>query len=321
MNREDNKDKYLFIPDYISNSPAISNYAIGVYCALQALNSATFKKHCITPQQIYYYLFEDDKPTKYKVNFIRCGLDELIKEEIVAQIGEINKCYILDCSPLWIEFENSKYTMITFDEVRKIFHVENTNNFLLLKYFIFIISTISSKIEVWLDPVTSKRHVVGNFTIDYISQISGISERSIVEYNKILEDIGLLYINRQNDFVINDDNEIRQLSNAYGRPIDREYIDSFVLQSQKHKESYKYVKKSISAVNNNRRLAQMYVQLLKSNDKKYSEHDIKTIYDYVVSENKKYERLYEKDGYEDHLEKIRDVNIFEKYDFIKNREE
>lgn len=316
MNREDNKDKYLFIPDYISNSPAISNYAIGVYCTLQALTSPLFKKHCITPQQIYYYLFEDSNPTKYKVNFIKCGLDELIKENIISQIGEINKCCILDCSPLWIEFENSKYTMITFDEVRKIFHVENTNNFLLLKYFIFIISTISSKIEVWLDPVTSKRHVVGNFTIDYISQISGISERSIVEYNKILEDIGLLYINRQNDFVINDDNEIRQLSNAYGRPIDREYIDSFVLQNQKYRESYKYVKKSISTVNNNRRLAQMYVQLLKGNDKKYSEHDIKTIYDYVISENKKYERLYEKDGYEDYLEKVRDVNVFEKYNFI-----
>jgi len=60
----------------------------------------------------------------------------------------------------------------------------------------------------------------------------------------------------------------------------------------------------------------MYVQLLKGSDK-YSEYDIKTIYDYVVSENKKYERLYEKDGHEDYLEKIRDVNIFEKYNFIK----
>ncbi len=320
MNQEDNKDKYLFIPDYISNSPAISNYAIGVYCALQALNSSTFKRHCITPQQIYYYLFEDDKPTKYKVNFIRCGLDDLIKEEIINQIGEINKCYILDCSSLWIEFESSKYTMITFDEVRKIFHVENTNNFLLLKYFIFIISTISSKIEVWLDPYVSKKHVVGNFTIDYISQISGISERSIVEYNKILEDIGLLYINRQNDFVINDDKEIRQLSNAYGRPSDREYIDNFVLQNQKYRESYKHIKKSISTVNYNRRLAQMYVQLLKGNDKKYSEYEIKTIYDYVVSENKKYERLYEKDGYDDYLEKKRDVSVFEKYNFIRKKE-
>ena len=48
--------------------------------------------------------------------------------------------------------------------------------------------------------------------IDYLAEKAGISKRSEIEYNKILEKEKLLYIHRQNDFVIDDKNNIKSLS-------------------------------------------------------------------------------------------------------------
>ena len=64
----------------------------------------------------------------------------------------------------------------------------------------------------------------------------------------------------------------------------------------------------------------MYQQLVKRGGKKYSEQDIKEIYNYVIDENEKYERMYAKNKCEDYLEKIRDTKVFEKYDFLKEKE-
>lgn len=64
-------------------------------------------------------------------------------------------------------------------------------------------------------------------------------------------------------------------------------------------------------------LAQKYQQLLKGKGENYSKSEILSIYYYVLSENKKYEKLYEKNNYDEYLEKIRSVDVFEKYDFIE----
>ena len=46
---------------------------------------------------------------------------------------------------------------------------------------------------------------------------------------------------------------------------------------------------------------------------------ILNIYNYVIEENQKYERMYEQNKCEDYLDKIRDTDIFDKYEFL-NRE-
>ena len=254
------------------------------------------------------------------VDYIKCGLNELIENNVITKLDEIQKHYILDCSNLWIDTEFTNYTVLSFSEVQRIFQAENINNFLLLRYFIFLVGTISSKINVYLENGECKNRVVGNFTIDYLSELSGISERSVIEYNKTLEELGLLYVFRQQDFVIDKENNIKHLSNIYGRPCDIEYIKTFATNQQKYYESYRYVKNNISKVNNNRRLAQMYQQLLKGGGTDYTDGEVLDIYNYVISENKKYERLYEKKGCEDYLDKIRDTDIFKQFNFIEVKE-
>ena len=180
-------------------------------------------------------------------------------------------------------------------------------------------STITSSITVYLPNGDYKNRVVGNFTIDYLSKLAGISERSIIEYNKILEENNLLYVNRNGDFVLDEQNNIKKMSNVYGRPCDSEYINEFANSKQKYNSSYRYVQTNEVSANNNRRLAQMYQQILKGNGERYSKTEIIEIYDYIVSQNKKYEKLYEKHNYEEYLNKIRDVSVFDKYDFLQKR--
>ncbi len=250
-------------------------------------------------------------------DYIRCGLNELIDNGIIIKEKETQKHYILDCSKLWIDTNKVKFTSITFTEVRKIFQIENVNNFLLLRYFILLMGTISSSITVFLHNGENKNRVVGNVSIDYLSKLSGISERTIIEYNKLLENNDLLYVYRQKDFILDNKNGVKSLSNIYGRVCDVEYINRYAQNQKEHQKSYKHLKSDNEKANNKRRLAQMYIQILKGKDKNYSKKDILDVYQYVVSENSKYKNMYEENRYSGYMEKIRDLTIFDKYDFIK----
>ena len=64
------------------------------------------------------------------VDYIKCGLNELIENNVVSKLDEIQKHYILDCSSLWIDTEFTNYTVLNFSEVQRIFQAENINNFL-----------------------------------------------------------------------------------------------------------------------------------------------------------------------------------------------
>ena len=323
--KKNEKEITLFVPEALTTNNQFSNFAIATFCSLQSMTIPTLTdKHCVTVQQITYHLTENVNHLKSRnrmVDYIKCGLNELIENNVITKLDEIQKHYILDCSNLWIDTEFTNYTVLSFSEVQRIFQAENINNFLLLRYFIFLVGTISSKINVYLENGECKNRVVGNFTIDYLSELSGISERSVIEYNKTLEELGLLYVFRQQDFVIDKENNIKHLSNIYGRPCDIEYIKTFATNQQKYYESYRYVKNNISKVNNNRRLAQMYQQLLKGGGTDYTDGEVLDIYNYVISENKKYERLYEKKGCEDYLDKIRDTDIFKQFNFINIKED
>lgn len=317
-NKEDfTNEIILSIPEKLITDNTFSDYSLAVYCVLRTLSQPTqLPILCITQSQIEFYLTGKLSKRRLISDYIKCGINELVDNHIIEKVDEQQKHYILDCSNLCTSNSKDFFTVITFGEVQKIFNVENVNNFLLLRYFVSLISTISSKITVYLDNGEYKNRVVGNFTIDYLSELSGITNRTIIEYNKILESIELIHIFRQEDFVIDKENNIKRLNNIYGRACDSEYIDTYAKNQQKHYESYRYTENNLKKANSKRRLAQMYQQLIKGGGKDYSEQDIKEIYKYVITENEKYERMYLKNKCEDYLDKIRDTEIFKKYDFI-----
>ena len=317
---ENKTDIILLIPEKLIFDNTFSNYSLAVYCVLRTLSQPTrLPIQCVTQEQVEFYLTGQLSNRRRMSDYIKCGINELVENHIIEKNDIVQKHFILDCTNLCTNESQEHFVIITFEEVKKIFNVENTNNFLLLKYFCSLIWTISSKITVYLENGEYKNRVVGNFTIDYLSELSGIGVRTIIEYNKILEEIGLIYIYRQEDFVLDKENNIKRLNNIYGRASDIEYITTFAKNQQKHYESYRYLENNNKKANNKRRLAQMYQQLLRGGGKDYTKKDITEIYNYVIEENQKYERMYEKNKCEDYLDKIRDTDIFDKYEFIKER--
>ena len=315
---ENKTDITLLIPEKLIFDNTFSNYSLAVYCVLRTLSQPTrLPIQCVTQEQVEFYLTGHLSNRRRMSDYIKCGINELSENHIIEKNDIVQKHFILDCTNLCTNESQEHFVIITFEEVKKIFNVENTNNFLLLKYFCSLIWTISSKITVYLENGEYKNRVVGNFTIDYLSELSGIGVRTIIEYNKILEEIGLIYVYRQEDFVLDKENNIKRLNNIYGRASDIEYITTFAKNQQKHYESYRYLENNNKKANAKRRLAQMYQQLLKGRGEKYTEYEIKEIYNYVIEENQKYERMYEKNKCEDYLDKIRNTDIFDKYEFLK----
>lgn len=315
---ENKTDITLMVPEKLIFDNTFSNYSLAVYCVLRTLSQPTrLPIQCVTQEQVEFYLTGQLSNRRRMSDYIKCGINELVENHIIEKNDIVQKHFILDCTNLCTNESQEHFAIITFEEVKKIFNVENTNNFLLLKYFCSLIWTISSKITVYLENGEYKNRVVGNFTIDYLSELSGIGVRTIIEYNKILEEIGLIYIYRQEDFILDKKNSIKRLNNIYGRASDVEYITTFANNQQKHYESYRYLENNNKKANSKRRLAQMYQQLLKGGGKDYTEKDIAEIYNYVIEENQKYERMYEKNKCEDYLDKIRNTDIFDKYEFLK----
>lgn len=313
----DNKTT-LLIPKSISDNKKYSNYAITVYCLLQELSVPNqLSIQCVTCNQLIFYLTGDISQQRNRItDYIKCGIRELVANNVIEKIEEFSKHYILDCKNLWIDSSHGNFTKVYFEEIQTIFATKNINRFSLLRYFIFLIGTLSGKITVYLENGEYKNCVVGNFTIEYLAHLSRLSERTVIEYNNILEDKHLIYIYRQKDFLFEEDDSIRQLPNVYGRYCDSEYVNNFAKNQKQHKDSYYYRKNNHEKANTKRKLAQMYLQLKKGKGGKYTEREILDIYHYVLEENKKYERMYEKNKFEDYLDKVRDVDIFQKYKFI-----
>lgn len=312
----------LWLSEKIYKSDKITVYGLAAYCAIKTLlYNDEQKEICTNADILSYQLIKNTQPPRRFLERIKTGYEELLEQGIINKVGINSKYDVLDCTNLFITEDTDYFTIVTYDEILRIFQVDNVNNLILLKYFIFLIGTISSTIDVYLDPIQHKCRVVGNLTIDYISKLAGIGTTSIIEYNKILEKENLLYVYRQRDFIINEDNgEITTLPNVYGRPVDKVYINAYAVNQKKYKNSYKYVENNIKGANERRRLAQMYNQLRKGNDSKYSPETIQQIYGYVLQENQKYQNVYEKTQDKQCLNKIRDVRVFEKYGYL-NKEE
>lgn len=298
---------------------AISVYGLATYCSIKSLLfTEEQKKICTTLDILAYQLTQDLHYPRRFIENISTGYQELLDQHIITEIDKKGKYSAIDCSKLYLNAENNYFTIITYEEIVKIFQIKSANNFVLLKYFIFLMSTISSSIDVWLDAFQHKNRVVGNLTISTLSKLSGISERSIKDYNKILEDNELIYVYRPNDILIHEDSrQIKRMVNIYGRPEDKVYIDKFGLDRKKYEKSYKYVKNNIEVANTKRRLAQMYIQIKRGNDQKYSKKDIQDVFCYVVEENTKYEKLYDTKNDDRYLDKVRDTDVFLKYDFLE----
>lgn len=317
--KETKNEVMLLVPKKIYEDRSLSHYAITTYCMLKNLHlhSPIFSQ-CISLQELIYQITDKIPDRRNRIySYIEQGVEELHFSNHIQIKGVQQKHYLLDCDNLCFDTAEGNFSNVSFEEVRKIFQVKGVNNYCLLRYFILLMGTLVAKITVTLPDGNSKSGIISNFPISYLAKQMDVSTKTIMDYNKVLEDAKLIYIYRQNDFVLDENNSLKTLSNIYGRYEDKEYIKTFAHNQRQYNKSYRHTDENYNNANQKRRLAQMYQHICKGKYDDYSEDEIIAVYNYVLSENKKYEELYDKTQYDGYLDKIRDIDVFEHFNFLK----
>lgn len=316
---QNNKESMLLIPKRVYEENLISDYALAVYCVLQKLSVHTnIKFQCVSLQQIIYYLTGEIPERKNRIySYIEQGIEELCLNDCIKIDSIQQKHYLLDCSGLWIDTSSDRFSIVSFNEVQQIFQINGVNKYRLLHFFILLMGSLMASVTISPPNLISKSSVVTNLPISYFSEKMQVSEKTIITYIQALENDKLVYAFREDDFVLNDNNSIKRLKNVYGRYCDKEYVNHYANTQQQLKKSYYYTSQTQMNANQKRRLAQMYQNLCKNKFSNYSKEDVMDIYDYVISENNKYKELYKKTQYDEYLKKIRSVEVFKKFKYLK----
>lgn len=268
--------------------------------------------YVITANQLLFEATGQTLISKYnKTCFLR-GLNELIKMGIVSLKYEFNISEkLLDLSSIALcKGDGIRFTTIDLSELQTIVNNCGTNRYSILRYFILLIGTFNPGLTVYLSEFDMKSRIISTVPIEYICKLTGLSKSTILSYNKILEDLQLLYIYHATDYYHTDTHAIKSPPNVYGRYCDRAYVDQYVKNDAQYRNYGKYDSNIKAKTNHKRRLAQRYNQIV-SGRQGYSYKEIKEIYDYIVSCNESYQKRYDKSKDKSYKEKIRDVSILE----------
>lgn len=315
----------IFLRKNVVENKNLTNDGLTVYVALKKLMNKEEKEYYISHNMIAFTLFGNTNFNRYFINHVKDGLQNLIDMELVKVNAAISKNeFILDLSKLFFEIDNVDETKNYFikihsNEVHKIMR-SNKDKFNLLKCFIYTIGSIDYGAKVYVD-ISYKNVEVGYMTQEYLGSLCGLNQVDYYKYSVELENLGVLYIRRNEDFYLDGDTP-KRLANCYGRPCDKNLINIYSTKYSEMKDSIDFKcnkEMTTKKANHKKSLAMKFNEMLKGKD--YSKEEILDIYNYVLTENKKYTALYNKHEDENYLEKIRDVDVFRKYDFIEIEEE
>lgn len=298
----------------------LSKEGLLTYIALRKFYINDMNNYYISINQLTY-LITNKYPLNNKINkILKGGMDELIEKQIIKLIQKVNKDYIVDLSDLSFDSSIKNFIMCTDQELNKLLNINHQNKLNILKYFINLINDIDNRIKSINNKKEIKKILINHKSIENLSVDLDFSIRTIIRYNKILQDNKLLYIAKSNDLIVNEDNELMEtIPNAYGRYCDKEFIDNYMKKYKKENKSVKFKKMNLEKVNKNRRLAQEY-NAIYYNGKEYSYNKMYEIYKYVCEQNKKYCDMNIKYHTNMYNSKFRDTSIFSDFDFYNEDE-
>ena len=227
------KNKIIFLKNGVLENKEMSDYDIAVYVSLRNLYAGYGEEVLIDVDTILYDLYSDDFTKvgrKVKENFRKAieHLGELGIIEIVIDL--LRGRYIINMNNLYFEANaQNPFTTVRKEEVRKMFTLqteENVDNLKLLRYFIMLMRTVNGKDSV------------GYKSLDHLAKLANISKKSVITYNKILEDNEIIYIYHHDMIYSTGNDAISSLPNHYGRYADKNNIEAHALgyEDDKKKE-------------------------------------------------------------------------------------
>ena len=309
----------IFIPKELTDCANIYQYELLVYCYLKLLCplQEVDSYHLDINDIIYAIYRKTDIGQNIRGNIYE-ALNNLIDTGNITGERSGNTRYIIKTDSLQVDIKQEKFIIADSNDIRAIMATGHILRVPLVRYYIYLMRTINADIKVYGYDGKSRKNVVGNQTQHYLAYIMRSSVPTVMRYNKLLEDMKVIYIHRSNDFIVRE-GRVRQMANVYGRYADREYIDKYAESLKEQLHSYNHFKPRLDEANNKRRLSKMYFWLCKG--KEYSDGEVREIYEYVVADNKMYRNLAKSESDTRYLEKLKDETVFAKYPFLFQGEE
>lgn len=315
----------IFLLNDIIQDTTISDVGIYVYIYLRSIQREDMNLYFISVDAIdYFYNHIMEFKPRMKNKCVE-GLNDLESHGLIKRIAEKGFEYEYDLSNIYFNprhtnKENKKYfTVIDSKELWRIMEIEDENNNCikqkLIRYFVTLISTFlkGERYKTLLPDGNRQDGIVGFQTIDYLSDISGLSTDTVIVYNSLLEKNYLIYIYRANAIKLIDNKSISGISNTYGRYRHKDYIRKF---GKDHKQEYGYNKEKDNLKYKSKKTTEkkrfgVKLHYLISGQKEYDKETVIQLYKYAVEYNRTHKDRW------DYEETKKDLSFFNNYDFLE----
>lgn len=295
----------LYLTDEIIGNASLSDTDIATYIALKMRYLKSEKLYNTNGKNIYYFLsgkvctsnYIADKFNKSILNLESHGLISIVQ-------NHKNEEFEVDLSKFEIvNPKNNYYTIIYDDEVRRIINSGKLYRYKILRYFVYLVSTFMCSTKDKFVP-----HVSYKPADELATAVNFKDTKTVYRYNKILQDLKLIYVYRAGFFVQFDGAEIKGISNVYGRYKDKDMI---IQEGEKYAERYGVKGKSISQLDTAKstRSASQKFNMWINGKKEYTYDELKDIYTILLDYNKRYEKVDKT--------KYKDLTVFKDYDFYE----
>jgi len=293
--------KFSLNTEMIRNSN-LSNYDIAAYIALKQaaqmshiLQRETFNITASQIPDILYQCLEQNVQRREKEG-LQQGLSniaslEQIKPDLKTEYKK-QQIYVYDTELIMNDtdcFGNvtpkdipKYFTSISTTEVYSIFAIPNVDHYALLRLFVVILSTltIQHKHVYKASKQSVMPNAIGLFSQQSLATMSGMHIATVRKYIETLKENKLLYI-AYYKLSQASGNTLTSSACCYGRYSDKQCV----IDCAKDRDNISSKNKlSQSQANNNRRLKQIYNNILKG--KSYPDSDIIASYNYIQSKNK-----------------------------------
>ena len=270
----------------------LSNHAFATYVGLALLQKKGLDLYCVNSEILSYYLYGSQGYGRRFKSYIQAGLEELISLNMIKRINTTAKYFVVDLQELNLS-KDDNFVIINKHEINTIMSSKHKARFNLLRYYSYLIGTLISSDALFSNGEKSgHKRVVGMQSQKFLSTGFGISEHTVSEYTKLLEQLRLLYVVRSTSFTHSSNQDFINCNNVYGRFSNKALIDEYCSVHLKKSERVRKIVKA-KHVNQKRSLAQKYNCLM--NGYRYDPATVSAIYAYVKEYNDTHPKQYHKD--------------------------
>ena len=200
--------------DIILNSN-FDDVTFAVYVCLRIMYNSNINFNFISSDIMSTILCGSPHMNKRTRKTYNDGIEKFICSKYITKFERCPNIIIVNTSNI-----DSIQNFYVKDEYTNVIKIMNNSpqkiRFSLLRFWMKLLTTIYAQTKA------------GCTTIENISNKLGYSPRTVIRYFKILEDLQILYVSRSNIFYADtDNNNMKRVSNAYGRYCDKTEIDNF----------------------------------------------------------------------------------------------